>query len=87
MRLLAEDEVVQAGVNSADRHGVRTHLLYTLAYVLDHVRVEHSVSILETRIIVASIYLTARVHDKHRDGKTVAVFLNAVLSRLYLAYP
>ena len=59
MGFLAEDQVVEAGVNGADRHGIRTHLLYALAHVLDHVRVKDCVSVLEYGSVVAPVYLAA----------------------------
>ena len=59
MRSLAQYEVVEAGVYGADRHWIRTHLLYALAYVLYHMRVEHGIAILELGSIVASIHLAA----------------------------
>ncbi len=59
MWTLAEDEIVKSGVDGADCDGIGAHLLDSFAYILDHEWVEHSISILETRIIVASVYLSA----------------------------
>ncbi len=56
---LAQYEVVEAGVNGAYRDGIGAHLLDSHSYVLDHEWVEHSIAILETWIIVASVDLSA----------------------------
>ncbi len=87
MWALAEDEIVESRVDGADCDGVGAHLLDSHSYVLDHEWIKHSISILETRIIVAAIYLAARMHDEYRDCKFVAVFLYSVLSRLDLTNP
>ncbi len=55
----AKNEVVESGVYGADSYGIGTHLLDSHSYVLDHERIKYRISILETGIIVASIYLTA----------------------------
>lgn len=87
MRTFAQDEVVESGVDSADCDRIWTHLFDAHSNILDHVRVENSISILEAWIIVAAIYFSARMHYKNRHGKLIAMFLHPVLCRLYLTDP
>lgn len=67
--LLAEDQVVETRVDGAYLYGVRTQFLYPHANLLDHFGVQYGIAILETGVVIATVYLAAGVHDQHWNGK------------------